>query len=282
MEALSWLLIIFIAVALATAMRVLLLASFKVGGYSMYPALHGGDHVLVNKMIPGPRIPVRWGNFFKGKDLRLRRLVGYRGVKRNDVLVFNFPYTNRHKLEVDMNVYYTKRCVAVPGDTFFIDNGIYRVKNAPDTLGSLAYQQKVAAAHERDFAPEAYQCHPRHPAYGWNLKNFGPLYVPRAGDTAPVDTLSVLLYKQIIEYEANLKISFSGGQVLLGSEAIDKYVFKKSYYFVAGDHATDSRDSRYWGLLPEDHIVGKAFVVWKSKDPKTGKWRWKRFFTKIV
>jgi signal peptidase I len=51
---------------------------------------------------------------------------------------------------------------------------------------------------------------------------------------------------------------------------------------MAGDLVFDSQDSRYWGLLPEDHIVGKAFAVWKSKDPKTGKWRWKRFFTRIV
>jgi signal peptidase I len=90
-ESLSYLLILFIAVALATAMRALLLASFKAPGYSMLPAIAGGDYILVNKMIPGPRVPVRWRGFFGGKDLRLRLLAGYREVRRNDVPVFNFP-----------------------------------------------------------------------------------------------------------------------------------------------------------------------------------------------
>ncbi|MDR0696873.1 MAG: S26 family signal peptidase [Christensenellaceae bacterium] len=103
-EAISWLLILFIAVALATAMRVLLLASFKVPSYSMFPAIEGGDYILVNKMIPGPRVPVSWRGFFTGKDLRLRRLAGYREVRRNDVLVFNFPNSDGERVEVSMDL----------------------------------------------------------------------------------------------------------------------------------------------------------------------------------
>jgi signal peptidase I len=106
-DALSWLLILFIAVALATAMRVLLLASFKVPSYSMSPAIEGGDYILVNKMIPGPRVPVSWRGFFTGKDLRLRRLPGYREVRRNDVLVFNFPNSDGER--VGMSYGFTKR-----------------------------------------------------------------------------------------------------------------------------------------------------------------------------
>ncbi|GHT76119.1 hypothetical protein FACS189463_0590 [Bacteroidia bacterium] len=65
--------------------------------------------------------------------------------------------------------------------------------------------------------------------------------------------------------------------VYLAREVLQRYVFQKNYYFMAGDYVSDSRDSRYWGLLPEEHIVGKAAVIWQSKDMNTGKRRWERF-----
>jgi signal peptidase I len=69
--------------------------------------------------------------------------------------------------------------------------------------------------------------------------------------------------------------------VWLGDSIIREYTFKMNYYFMAGDYVFDSVDSRYWGLVPEDHIVGKAIFVWKSKDMATGKYRWKRFFKRL-
>ena len=277
-EALSWLLILFIAVALATAMRVLLLASFKVPSYSMLPAIEGGDFVLVNKMIPGPRVPVSWGGFFEGKDLRLRRLPGYRGVRRNDVLVFNFPSSNGERVEVDLGLYYAKRCVALPGEVFYIDSGVYRVQGSADTLGNRRHQVENFARLAGS-PPDA--CFPFDTAYRWNVLHFGPLYVPRYGDSIAIDERNVKLYRKLIAYECGKDVSVRFDTVYLGGEALRSYTFQKNYYFMAGDYAFDSQDSRYWGLLPEDHIVGKAFVIWKAQDPNTGKWRWKRFFTAI-
>ena len=278
-EALSWLLILFIAVALATAMRVLLLASFKVPSYSMYPAIEGGDFVLVNKMIPGPRVPVSWGDFFEGQDLRLRRLPGYRAVRRNDVLVFNFPSSNGERVEVDWGLYYAKRCVALPGEVFYIDSGVYRVQSSADTLGCYRHQLENRARFAAGKAPD--DCFPFDTAYRWNVLHFGPLYVPRRGENIAIDGRNVKLYRKLIAYECGKEVSVRLDTVYLGGEVLRSYTFQKSYYFMAGDYVFDSQDSRYWGLLPEDHIVGKAFVIWKAKDPNTGKWRWKRFFTKI-
>jgi signal peptidase I len=278
-EIFSWLLILFVAVALAAAMRVLLLASFKVPSYSMLPAIAGGDYVLVNKMIPGPRVPVSWGGFFSGKDQRLRRLAGYRAVRRNDVLVFNFPSSNGGRLEVNMGLYFAKRCVALPGEVFCIDSGIYRVAGSSDTLGARRYQEKNFA-RLAGRAPD--ECFPFDTAYRWNVLHFGPLYVPRRGDSIAVDGRSAKLYGKLIAYERGKEVQVRGDTVYLGGEALRSYTFQNNYYFMAGDYVFDSQDSRYWGLLPEDHIVGKAFVIWKSKDPSTGKWRWERFFTKIL
>ena len=269
-----------IAILLAVFLRVFLLASFSIPTLSMYPTIIDGDNVMVNKLVPGPRLFKSWG-FLNGTDFSMRRLKGWREVKRNDILVFNYPYSNWGRIGLDFNLFYAKRCVAVPGDTFYVDNGIYKIKGIAGLIGYLPSQQAVAQRPVEEFTESVFNCFPHNSALGWNIKNFGPLYVPGMNDIVDIDTMSILLYKGMIEYETNQKVTISEGKIFLDSNLIDTYIFKKKYYFMAGDLSTDSQDSRYWGLLPEDHIVGKAFMVWKSKDLKTGKWRWKRFFKRI-
>jgi signal peptidase I len=130
---LGWFLFLIFAIVFAVALRVFLLASFLIPSYSMSPTLIPGDYVFVNKMIPGPRIFKSW-DFLRNGDFSMRRLKGYRKVRRNDVIVFNYPYSNRHKLELDFNVFYAKRCIAIPGDTvsrlrFFAREGIHINRN---------------------------------------------------------------------------------------------------------------------------------------------------------
>jgi signal peptidase I len=273
---LGWFLVLIFAIVFAVSLRVFLLASFVIPSYSMAPTLLPGDFIFVNKMIPGPRIFKSW-DFLRNGDFSMKRLKGYRKVRRNDVLVFNYPWSNRHKLELDFNVFYAKRCVAIPGDTFFIDNGIYKVKNVPDTLGHYANQRKLSETPVEKLRPNTYRCFPD-TVYGWNILNFGPLYIPGENDTVTLDTMNIRLYRKLIEYETQQATEFRDGQIFIASQPVHEYVFQQNYYFMAGDHVKDSRDSRYWGLLPEDHIVGKAFVIWKSKNRDTGKWQWKRFF----
>ncbi|MDR3246051.1 MAG: signal peptidase I [Prevotellaceae bacterium] len=160
----------------AIALRVFLLA-FLIPTYSMAPTLLPGDFILVNKMIPGPRIFNSWDFLTGGTDFSMRRLKGYRKVKRNEVLVFNFPYSNHNKLELDFNVFYAKRCIAIPGDTFYIDNGIYKIKNLTDTLGYYPNQIAVSEKDSASFHPNIYRCFPS--SLGWNIKDYGPVYPRR-------------------------------------------------------------------------------------------------------
>jgi signal peptidase I len=273
---LGWILFLIFAIVFATALRVFLLASFVIPTWSMSPALLPGDFIFINKMIPGPRIFKSW-DFLRNGDFSMKRLKGYRKVKRNDVIVFNYPYSNWDKLELDFNVFYAKRCVAIPGDTFCIDNGIYRVKNVSDTLGHYANQKKLSEMSPEDFPPHIYKCFPD-TVYGWNILNFGPVYIPGENDTVAIDTMNIRLYRKLIEYETQQPVEVRDGQVFISDQPASEYIFRQNYYFVAGDYVRDSRDSRYWGLLPEDHIAGKAFIIWKSKNRETGKWQWKRFF----
>jgi len=246
----------------------------------MQPTILAGDYILVNKLVLGGRIYKNF-DFMKGGIVETKRLWGWRKVKRNDVLVFNFPYSDRGKLDFDLNVFYVKRCVAIPGDTFYIDNGIYKVKNCPDTLGYYKSQRRFADTKQEQINPDVWKCFPYDKAYQWNVRQFGPLYVPGKGDTLRIDTNNIKLYRKLIRYETGKRINIQGDTVYLGNDVLQQYVFKKNYYFMAGDLVRDSRDSRYWGLLPEDHIVGKAAIIWKSEDMKTRKYRWKRFFKTI-
>ncbi len=276
-------LVVLISIVVALSLRIFLFASFRIPSPSMMPAIEAGENILVNKLIPGPRVYKNF-DFLDGKKVETRRFKGSRAVKRNDVLVFNFPYMGSwDQIKMDLSVNFVKRCVAIPGDTFYIENGIYKVKNVSDVLGHLPYQQQLSNREQSGLGAGVYNCFPFDSIhYNWTIKNFGPLYIPKKGDQLNIDTINYRLYKNLIEYETDKKIRITDGRLYLDDQPLDNYMFTMNYYFMAGDWIFDSKDSRYWGLLPEDHIIGKAWMVWKSQDPHTKKYRWKRFFKFIT
>ena len=97
-----------------------------------------------------------------------------------------------------------------------------------------------------------------------------------------MNEINYILYKRLIEWEQKKIVQLVNGKVLLGNTAINSYQFIKNYYFVSGDNIMHSRDSRYWGMLPEEYIVGKATRIWNSKDRYTEKTRWDRIMMKII
>ncbi len=121
---------------------------------------------------------------------------------------------------------------------------------------------------------------PHNPNFKWNVDNFGPLVMPKPGMTIQLDTTNIALYDRIITaYEGNT-LAIKGGKVFINGAQADSYTFKLGYYFMVGDNRHNSADSRYWGFVPSDHIVGKPVFVWMSwKDGFMGKARWNRFFT---
>jgi len=120
----------------------------------------------------------------------------------------------------------------------------------------------------------------------WNVDNFGPLYVPKAGDKILLDSVNYWIYERAIKvYENNPDFSMVDGKFYLNGKEIKTYTFKQNYYFMMGDNRHNSADSRFWGFVPEDHIVGKALFIWLSLDPNPenifSKIRWKRLFRGI-
>ena len=289
-----------------------------------------------------------------------RRLPGFTSIKRNDIVVFNLPEGDTVAMEIEENSNYydlvrrygrqsiweqyhimarpidkreniIKRCLAIPGDTLQIKDGIVYVNNrqaAVPPAGETEYWiqtsgEELNPARLNDMGvidpamsserPGLYRYNlttsdvatlrsfavvkgiqadfskagegdpavfPHDTAYHhWNQDNFGPLPIPHKGQTVQLDRSSIELYRRIIAvYEAN-KLEEKNGHYYINDQQADTYTFKMDYYWMMGDNRHNSLDSRYWGFVPEDHVVGQAWITWLSYG-KEGP-RWSRFFKKI-
>lgn len=118
----------------------------------------------------------------------------------------------------------------------------------------------------------------------WNVDNYGPIYIPQKGKTVALTTETLPFYKKIIgEYEEN-DLKVTGNEIRINGQIAKDYTFKQNYYWMMGDNRHNSEDSRYWGFVPENHIVGKPVFIWMSWDTNgkgLGKIRWERLFTTV-
>ncbi|HTA60900.1 MAG TPA: signal peptidase I, partial [Bacteroidia bacterium] len=168
-----------------------------------------------------------------------------------------------------------------------------RVKNIPGVLSVVKRNQPAGQYDAHIF--------PHNPAYPWNNDNFGPLTLPKKGATIHVDTANICLYDRVIQVYDGNKLEVKNEKVFINDVETDSYTFKQDYYFMMGDNRQNSADSRSWGLVPYDHVVGKPIFIWFSmkdadknqvsgkgvvsslfKNSKEGKYRWERFFTYVT
>lgn len=274
-------------IAVRLLFQVFVFASFSVPTDSMRPTIVPGDYLLVNKLLKGARL-FNLNDAFDHKPLKITRLKGLEDFRRNEVLVFNFPYPERWD-SIGFNVmrYYVKRCIALPGDTLEIRNAHYHVKGYDGELGNVGEQNMLAFYLESErnrkemIKSGCFYTYPRDSVLGWTVEEFGPFYLPARGSRITMDERHYILYRNLIEWEQRKKLTFRDGRFYLGGEEIRQYVFTHGYYFMGGDNCHNSQDSRYWGPLPDEYIVGKAVRIWKSKNKMTDKIRWSRVFKKI-
>jgi len=340
----EWFDAILFAVVAATLIRGLFIEAYVIPTGSMEKTLLVGDYLFVSKVNYGARMPVTPVAFpfahhtmpitgtkayWEGIKWDYRRLPGLGEVKRNDVVVFNFPMDADAPLSrpVDKRENYIKRCLAIGGDTLQIKDARVYLNNKPAEVPVFGEKYYYVKSDGTDFNPQAIedlnieaqrssadeyifnmtaadaeiikgwsnvkslnpyirplnefdsQIFPHNPSFKWNADNFGPLIVPKEGWTVKLDSSNYSIYERVISvYEGNT-IEKIGNDILINGKKTDSYTFKMNYYWMMGDNRDNSLDSRYWGFVPDDHIVGKALFVWMSWNTKGtffDKVRWSR------
>lgn len=216
---------------------------------------------------------------------------------------------------VDKRDNYIKRCVAIPGDSLLLKNGVlfingemeqdiegrqlaYNIitngkrlnKKSLNKLGiysdDLAQYENGVYVHvpmtsemvetvkayknvvdvvQFDYSSQpSHNIFPHNDAYNWSVDNFGPIYIPQAGATVELNMESLPFYKRIIGYHEGNKLEVKDSVIYINDEVATSYTFEMDYYWMMGDNRNSSLDARYWGYVPEDHIIGRPRFIWLS------------------
>ncbi len=240
----------------------------------------------------------------------IKRCIGTPGDKLQvidaQVYLNGKPMANPGRMESE---YFVSTTTTVNEDRIFRDNGVsefstytetyndtipgndesgyivYTTADIADKLKTYDFVRTIrpVVAPKDIIEPSLY---PSSASAKWNRDNYGPVTVPKKGVTVAMTPENVALYGEVIKYyEGNENVELQDGKVLVDGKMIDGYTFRQNYYFMMGDNRHNSADSRYWGFVPMDHIVGKAVFVWMSIDPNptsaANKIRWNRLFRVI-
>ncbi|MBP5365434.1 MAG: S26 family signal peptidase [Bacteroidales bacterium] len=222
--------------------------------------------------LPGDTIEIRHNEvFIDGKHLddapdvqHLYNIVT-NGVVLNDKFFENFSISNEDRNLGGTGTYYRLPLSAAKArqvEQMSIISSIKIEEDAPDSTGFSVF--------------------PYSQDYPWSRDNFGPLWIPKRGATVALDSKNIMLYERIITSYEGHTLDYRNGKIYIDGAETTEYTFAMDYYWMMGDNRHKSADSRYWGFVPEDHIVGKPLFVWLSLDAdKSGfsSIRWNRFFT---
>ena len=217
---LQYIAVIAISLLIAAVLRLFVVDFYSIPSDSMEPAIVPGDFILVDKLSFGARMYRNFDFLEDGTEPETWRVKGFAPIRHGDVLVFNFPYSGGwNKISMHLSRFYVKRCIGLPGDTLQIRHGFYEI-NGERGYGNLIDQQFIGE-FRGEFPPGIFRTIPFDPRVGWNIQNMGPLYVPRAGDRVPIDTLACRLYGKMMEYESGMRLREQEGKVYAGGQHVE-------------------------------------------------------------
>ncbi len=277
---LKFLFYIFLSLLLALIIRLFLCNFYHIPSDSMAPTVLTGDFILADKWTYGARIFTKL-KFGRDNDPPMIHVPGFRHIRRNDVVVFNFPYREAwDTIRLNFNLCFVKRCIGLPGDSLSAIGGFYHIAGLTDTVGFIPEQKKIAR-YQTSLDPAILNAIAFDQSFHWDAVNFGPFYIPAAGKTIDLTPGNFKLYHKQMVYETRGRIRMEDSLVYINDTLSRDYTFRHNWYFMAGDNVMNSQDSRYIGLVPEAYIIGRASRVLMSKDTYTGKRRWNRIMKRI-
>lgn len=253
----SWVKTIVWALSVVTIVNGLLLASFTVPTGSMENTVLPGDYVFVNKFIYGPSTPqiIPFFNI----TLPYYKLPPLAGPDQGDVIVFIFP-GNRDQVKADNFEYYLKRCVAVAGDTLQIVNRKVYVNGKEFTLPTHAkFRDLSPEQRQQETESTRYQTFP--PGRGYTRDDWGPMRIPKEGDVIQLTRENILEWSTFIRREGH---DVDVSRMLIDGQPATSYTVERDYVFGMGDNRDNSLDSRFWGFIPKEDVVGTPMMVYWS------------------
>ena len=237
------------------------LASFEVPTGSMENEIMAGDFLFVNKFLYGGTTP----RTIPFTNIRLPwfRVPAFSDVERGDVIVFEFP-GQRDEVTSPEFMFYLKRAVALAGDTIQVVNRRLMINGRPSPIPRNMKFNTTRTAPPGMADPRIF---PR--GSDFNEDNWGPVVVPKQGDVIALDRHALVRWQTFIEREGHSALPGPNGTVLVDGQPATEYHVERNYLFGMGDNRDNSLDSRFWGFIPEENIVGTPMIVYWSWDPDT-------------
>lgn len=248
------------ALVAALLIKSFLIETSRVPTGSMETTIKVGDFLFVNKFIYGSSSPRNIP--FTNIALPYFQLPAIAEPERGDIVVFEYP-GDRDQLVPKQIDNYVKRCIGLPGDIIEIKNKVVFVNGEeapiPAHIQYLDEYPIPAGVSDYNIFPKGSP---------WNKDNYGPYTIPKKGDVIDINTENIEKWQTIIDREFGARVvKIRNGQVTIDGQIVDSYTIKKDYYFMMGDNRDDSADSRYWGIVPRDLVVGEALMIYWSWDP---------------
>lgn len=251
--------ILVLVLFLALILKAFIVDAFQIPTGSMKNTLLEGDFLLVNKSAYSISTPHQIP--FLGKRLSRTELISTGKPEFNDVVAFEIPadYYDPDSEEYSILI---KRIIGQPGDTIEIKDQILYINHKKYRTPSYI-KINLNETPIENINKELFPYNNK-----WSLENYGPIIVPKKGMKVELNPKNILTWQNAINTDYGKKvISVEGTVINLNNQAIREYAFEKDYYFVLGDNRKNSIDSRYFGYIPEEWIIGKAFMIYWSKIP---------------